>query len=371
VTDPSRNYRIGVIRGDGVGPEVVAQGLKVLERVADICGFHYDLVEYPWSSRLYLERKQLMPESALDDYRQLDALYLGALGDPRVERGLVERSVIMVIRLGLDLYVNLRPIVLYADHLTPLRGVTTLDVDMMVVRENTEDAYAGIGGALRPGTPDETAVAEMVFTRRGVERAIRFALELAKSRQRRNKVTLVDKSNAIRPQEIWRRVFAEVAREYPDVETNALYVDAAAMAMVTDPGRFDVIVTTNLFGDILTDLGAAIQGGMGGAASGNIHPGRVSMFEPIHGSAPDIAGQNRASPVGAVLALAMLLDYVGELGAAKRIEQSVRELLVSRRIPSLDADGGLSTDQVGDLITAELTVLGHGESEGSGHGSPT
>jgi 3-isopropylmalate dehydrogenase len=353
VSAGTRSYRIGVIPGDGIGPEVVAQGLKVLRGVADLRDFRYQLVEYPWSSRLYLERKELMPETALDEYRRLDALYVGALGDPRVERGLVERSVIMAIRLGLDLYVNMRPVTLFAEHLSPLRDVSPADVDMVVVRENTEDAYVGIGGTLRPGTPDETAVAEMVFTRRGVERAIRYAFELARSRARKRKVTLVDKSNAIRPQEIWRRVFAEVATEYRDVETDALYVDAAAMLMVTDPGRFDVVVTTNLFGDILTDLGAAIQGGMGGAASGNIHPGKVSMFEPIHGSAPDIVGQNRASPVGAVLAMAMLLDYIGEPEAGKLIESAVRDLLVSRRIPSLDACSGLSTDHVGDLICQE------------------
>jgi 3-isopropylmalate dehydrogenase len=356
VTTSTRAYRIGVIAGDGVGPEVVAQGLKVLRRAAELCGFDHELVEYPWSSRLYLERGELMPEPALNEYRQLDALYLGALGDPRVERGLVERSVIMTIRLGLDLYVNLRPVVLYAAHLSPLRKAATSDVDMVVVRENTEDAYVGIGGILRPGTPDETAVAEMVFTRKGVERAIRYAFDLARLRGKKRKVTLVDKSNAIRPQEIWRRVFANVAAEYADIETDALYVDTAAMVMVDDPARFDVIVTTNLFGDILTDLGAAIQGGMGVAASGNIHPGRVSMFEPIHGSAPDIAGQNRASPVGAILAMAMLLDYVGESGAAGMIDRAVRELLASRRIPGLDANSGLSTEQVGDLIVAELVA---------------
>jgi 3-isopropylmalate dehydrogenase len=333
----------------------VAEGLKVLERVADLQGFRYDLLEYPWGSRLYLEKGQLMPDSAIEEYRQLDALYLGAIGDPRVERGLVERSVIMAIRLGLDLYINLRPIVLYAEHLSPLKAVAPTDVDMAIVRENTEDAYAGIGGVSRQGTADETAIAEMLFTRGGVERAIRYAFELARSREKSRKVTLIDKSNAIRPQEIWRRAFADVAIEYPDVVTEALYVDAAAMQMVDNPARFDVIVTTNLFGDILSDLGAAIQGGVGSAASGNIHPGRVSMFEPIHGSAPDIAGKNCASPIGAILALSMLLYYVGENEAAAAIETSIRRLLVSRQIPTVDARSGLSTTEVGDLVTAELS----------------
>lgn len=295
-----------------------------------------------------------MPASALDEYRQLDALYLGALGDPRVERGLVERSVIMAIRLGLDLYINLRPVVLYAEHLTPLKNVRPDDVDMVVIRENTEDCYAGVGGVLRVGTEQETAIAEMVYTRYGVERAIRYAFELARTRDKRRHVTLVDKSNAIRPQEIWRRVFAQVGGEYPDITTDAMYVDAAAMYLVDDPKRFDVMVTTNLFGDILTDLGAAIQGGLGSAASGNIHPGRVSMFEPIHGSAPDIAGRGIASPIGAIAAVAMMLDYLGEQISASLIESAIRALLVSRRIETLDSRSGLSTRKTGDLVVTEV-----------------
>jgi 3-isopropylmalate dehydrogenase len=198
------------------------------------------------------------------------------------------------------------------------------------------------------------AIAEMVYTRQGCERCIRYAFELARARNKQKRVTLVDKSNAIRPQEIWRRAFSAVATEYPDVETDALYVDAAAMYMVDDPKRFDVVVTTNLFGDILTDLGASIQGGMGSAASGNIHPGRVSMFEPVHGSAPDIAGQNRASPVGAILALSMMLDYLGERDASRWIEATVRDLLAGHRIPTLDARSGLSTDETGDMIASAL-----------------
>jgi 3-isopropylmalate dehydrogenase len=276
-----------------------------------------------------------------------------------VEAGLVERSVIMTIRLGLDLYVNVRPIVLYAEHLCPLKDAQVEDVDMVVIRENTEDAYVGLGGIIRKGTPDETAIAEMIYTRRGVERCIRYACELARRRPRR-RLTLVDKSNAIRPQDIWRRTFAEVAEEYIDVATDAVYVDAAAMYMVGDPRRFDVIVTTNLFGDILTDLGAALQGGMGGAASGNLHPGAVSMFEPIHGSAPDIAGQNVASPVGAIAALAMMLDYLGESGAGEVVQGAIRSLLTSRRIPGLGARTGLATSQVGDLVVQELERSANG-----------
>jgi 3-isopropylmalate dehydrogenase len=354
VTSHARAYTIGVIPGDGIGPEVVKQGLKVLGSVAGICGFRCELVEYPWSSNLFLETGQLMPESSLHEYRRLDAIYLGALGDPRVERGLVERSVIMTIRLGLDLYINLRPIVLYAEHLTPLKGVRPADIDMIVVRENTEDCYVGIGGVLRQGSPDETAVAEMVYTRGGVERAVRYAFELARSRAKQRKLTLVDKSNAIRPQEIWRRVFTNVAQEYPDIQTDAMYVDAAAMYMVDNPARFDVVVTTNLFGDILTDLGASLQGGLGSAASGNIHPGRVSMFEPIHGSAPDIAGKGVASPIGAIAALGMMLEFLGESRAAHLTMSAIQNLLVSQRIPSLDATSGLTSEQAGDLVVAEV-----------------
>jgi 3-isopropylmalate dehydrogenase len=356
VTQPAnRSYSIGVIRGDGIGPEVVEEALKVLARVAEETGFSFDLVEYPWSSNRYLQSGELMPESALDEYRGLDALFLGALGDPRVERGVLERAVIMTIRQSLDLYINLRPIALYDERLCPLKDKSAADIDMVVVRENTEDVYVGIGGTLRKGTPDETSIAEMVFTRRGVERCLRYAFELARSRDGRKHVTLVDKSNAIPAQDIWRRTFALVAVEYPDIATDAIYVDAAAMYMISQPERFDVMVTTNLFGDILTDIGAVIQGGMGSAASGNIHPGQVSMFEPIHGSAPDIAGQHIASPIGAISAVAMMLEYLGEAVAARLIESSVRELLTSGELPSLDAKSGLSTTQVGDLVVRKLT----------------
>jgi 3-isopropylmalate dehydrogenase len=352
----SRSYAIGVIRGDGIGPEVVAQGLKVLERVASVTGFGYHLEEYPWNSQLYLDKRQLMPESALEEYRQLDALFLGALGDPRVERGLVERSVIMTLRLGLDLYINLRPVVLYDDRLCPIKNKTQADIDMIVIRENTEDAYVGVGGVMRQGTEDEIAIAEMIYTRKGVERCIRYAFDTAVARARAMRVTLVDKANAIRAQEIWRRVLADVARDFPGIETEAIYVDAAAMYMISDPARFDVMVTTNLFGDILTDLGAVIQGGMGSAASGNIHPGRTSLFEPIHGSAPDIAGKNIASPVGAITAVALMLDHLGEPVGSGLIDRAVRELIVSEQIPSLDAKSGVSTERIGDLVAAQVGV---------------
>ena len=268
---------------------------------------------------------------------------------------MLERAIIWGVRQTFDLYVNLRPIKLYSEDLCPLKGKTPDDVDMVVVRENTEDAYAGLGGIHRIGTPDEVAVAEMIYTRNGVERVIRYAFELAVARNKNGKpkVTLVDKANAIRAQDIWTRVFAEVAAEYPQVETDHAYIDAACMWMVKNPEWFDVVVTPNLFGDILTDLGAMVQGGMGIAASGNIHPGRVSMFEPIHGSAPKYRGKNTANPVATIEAGRMLLDHIGEPQAAALVGKAVRVALEEGRIRSLSA-GAHKTDEVGDIILAAL-----------------
>ena len=348
-----KTYNIGVIAGDGIGPEVINEGLKVLRTIKD--GFDVNLVEYPYSGAYYLKTKELVPDRVIDEWRTLDAVYLGAIGHPDVEPGLVERSVIMGLRLGLDLYVNLRPVKLFAEHLCPLKDKTPKDVDFVVIRENTEDAYVGLGGFFKKGTPDEIAVAEMVFTRKGTERVVRYAFELARSRSRK-KLTMVDKANAIRPQNLWTRVFAEVGKEYPDVEQNHLYVDACCMLMVKNPEAFDVIVTANLFGDIITDLGAMLQGGMGFAASGNIHPGKTSMFEPIHGSAPDIAGQGIANPLGAVLSLSMMLDYLGEKKTASRIESAVASLLISNRLPSLNGKSGMTTTQIGDAVSRQIAL---------------
>mgnify|MGYP001588385875 CR=1 FL=1 len=354
-----KTYNIGVVAGDGIGPEVINEGLKVLRSVKD--GFDVNLVEYPYSGAHYLKTKELVPDRVIDEWRTLDAVYLGAIGHPDVEPGLVERSVIMGLRLGLDLYVNLRPVKLFAEHLCPLKDKTPKDVDFVVIRENTEDAYAGVGGIFRKGTADEVAIAEMVFTRKGTERVIRYAFEFARRRggamsspTRRPKLTMVDKANAIRAQDLWTRVFAEVGKDYPDIDQNHLYVDACCMLMVKSPEAFDVVVTTNLFGDIVTDLGAMIQGGLGAAASGNINPGKTSMFEPIHGSAPDIAGQGVASPIGAILSLSMMLDYLGEKNTAARVESAVANLLRSKRLPSVDAKSGLSTAEVGDMVAREI-----------------
>jgi 3-isopropylmalate dehydrogenase len=347
-------YNLAVFPGDGIGPEVVNEGLKVLEKIARISGIQYKTTTLPWSSQYYLDTGKLMTEDDIQSLRQYDAIYFGALGDPRMPPGLVERSMILNMRFGLDLYVNLRPIVLYSEHLCPLKDKKPEDIDFVVVRENTEDAYAGMGGFFKKGAPDEVAISEMIYTRKGVERIIRYAFETARSRNKKRKLTLVDKANALPAHDLWRRTFAEVAKEYPDITTEVAFVDATTMWFVKNPEWFDVIVTTNLFGDIITDLGAMIQGGLGIASSGNIHPGQVSMFEPIHGSAPKYTGLNVANPLAAIGAASMMLEFLGEKEAGEQITKAIRGLLESRRIPSLDATCGLSTTEIGDMVVAEL-----------------
>jgi 3-isopropylmalate dehydrogenase len=356
-----KTYKIGIIAGDGIGPEVMREGLKVLQAIAAQDGFAAELVEYPYSGEYYLKTKELVPERVIDEWRTLDAVLLGAIGHPDVEPGLVERSVILGLRFGLDLYINLRPIKLYAERLCPLKNKGPADIDFEVVRENTEGLYSQIGGHLKKGTPDEVAMVTGVYTWKGCTRAIRYAFEVAVRRAeargpegRRPRVTLVDKANAIRPQDIWTRAFAAVAADFPQVETDHAYVDAACMWMIKNPEWFDVVVTPNLFGDIITDLGAMLQGGMGIAASGNLHPGQTSMFEPIHGSAPKHAGKGVACPLGAILAVSMMLDYLGEAPAARRIESAAAELLTTGDIPSVDTRSGLATSRVGDMLVGRL-----------------
>jgi len=347
-------YKIAVIGGDGIGPEVTIEALKVLKKTSELFGFKYEMTEYPFGSEHYLKTGELVPESVYSEYREHDAILLGAIGDPRIEVGLVERAVIAGIRFKLDLYVNLRPIKLYTESLCPIKDKKCEDVDLVVARENTEDVYTGIGGIMKKGTPDEVAIANMVFTRKGCEQAVRYAFELAKERGKDNKVTLVDKANAIRAQDIWTRTVEEVGKEYPDITHDHAYIDAACMWMVKNPEWFDVVVTTNIFGDIFTDLGAMIQGGMGIAASGNIHPGQVSMFEPIHGSAPKYKDKNVACPIAAIMAVQMMLDFLGEKKAAVAIEDAITSLLKSGRIKSLDARSGIPTSEMGDMVIKEL-----------------
>jgi 3-isopropylmalate dehydrogenase len=350
----SRTYTIAVIPGDGIGPEVVEEGLRVLERVAAMEGFGARLTRYPFGADHFLKTQEVLPDAAFDEIRGHDAILLGAIGDPRVPVGHLEFGIIARMRFGLDLYVNLRPVKLYAEHLCPLKDKTPDDVDFIVVRENTEDAYAGKYGFFKKGTPDEIASQEMIFTRKGVERVIRYAFELARRRGKARKLTLVDKANAVRAMELWTRTFAEVGAEYPDIAREHAYIDAACMWCVKNPEWFDVVVTSNMFGDILTDLAAMVQGGMGIAASGNLHPGRVSLFEPIHGSAPKYAGRNVANPIATIMAVQMMLDYLGESRAAARIEEAVAGLLRSKKLPSVGSDSGLSTRQVGDLVIDAL-----------------
>jgi 3-isopropylmalate dehydrogenase len=347
-----RTYRIGVVGGDGIGPEVVAEAVKVLRRVQD--GFALEFVDYDFGAERYLRTGELITDRDFEEIRALDAVLLGALGDPRCAPGFLERGILFRLRLGLDLYVNHRPVKLYAEKLCPLKGKGPADVDFLVCRENTEDAYVGEARTEGRGTPDESVVQEARYTWKGCERIIRYAFEQARKRNGKKKVTLVDKSNAIRGQEIWRRAFDLVGKDFPDVVRDAAYVDAACMWLVKNPESFDVIVTTNLFGDILTDLGAMLQGGLGIAAGGNLHPGRVSVFEPVHGSAPKYRGLNKASPIAAILAGALLLEHVGEPAAAARVEAAVRNVLQSGALPGVDASSGIATDEVGDRVVREL-----------------
>jgi 3-isopropylmalate dehydrogenase len=349
-------YDIAVIAGDGIGPEVTREGLKVLAAAGDVYGFHVRGTEYPFGTEHWLKTKELFPDVAFEEVRGMQAVFLGAIGDPRAPVGLVEHGVIMRMRVGLDLYVNLRPVKLYDARLCPLKDKEPEDVDMVIVRENTEDAYTAKPEFVDRGGPDEVASQAMRYTRKGTERIIRYAFELARKRNKDKKLLLIDKTNAIPAQDLWARVFEEVGREYPDVKTEHAYIDAACMWMVKNPEWFDVAVTTNLFGDIITDLGAMIQGGMGIAASGNIHPGKVSLFEPIHGSAPKYAGKNVACPVAAIMAASMMCEYLGERAAAAAIEKAVIDLLSSKKLTGVGT-GDHPTNEVGDLVAAEVRAV--------------
>jgi 3-isopropylmalate dehydrogenase len=348
----NRTYKIAVLGGDGIGPEVTAQALHVLRAAGKRFHFELNLTEYPFGTEYWLAHDVVFPDDAFQEVQKADAILLGAIGDPRAPVGLIERGVIGRLRWDLDLYVNLRPIKLYHERFCPLKDKRPEDVDMVIVRENTEDAYVHKPVFENLGGPDETAMQPMRYTRKGTERIIRYAFELARTR-RRKELLLIDKANAVRAHDIYTRVFAEVAREYPDVKTDHAYIDAACMWMVKNPEWFDVAVTTNLFGDIITDLGAMIQGGMGIAASGNIHPGKLGLFEPIHGSFPKAAGKNTANPIAAIMATSMMLDYLGEKEAASAVEAAVAGLLTSGQVTSLKA-GAHATDALGGMVLSRL-----------------
>jgi len=347
----NRNYKIGVLPGDGTGPEVVGEGLKVLEAVSEKCGFGYDLVKYDFGGERYLRTGEVLPNSAIEEFKKLDSIFLGAIGHPDVKPGILEKGILLKIRFELDQYINLRPIKLYPGVDTPLKDKGVEDIDFVVVRENTEGLYVGAGGFLKKGTPDEVAVQESINTRKGVERCIRYAFELCKKRNKRNKLTLCGKTNVLTYAfDLWERAFNEVAREYSEISTDYAHVDAACMWFVKNPRYFDVIVTDNLFGDIITDLGAMIQGGMGIAASGNINPEGVSMFEPIGGSAPKYTGKNVINPLAAICAVQMMMDYLGEKEAANLIEKGVIKV-TSEKLKSLSAGKmGYTTAEVGDMV---------------------
>jgi 3-isopropylmalate dehydrogenase len=356
----SRTYEIAVIPGDGIGPEVVRQGLRVLERVASIAGFTVKPTHFPFGAEHYLKTQETLSDASFSQVQAHRAVLLGAIGDPRMTPGFLEFGIVARLRFGLDLYANLRPVKLYDESLTPLKGRTPEHIDFMVVRENTEDAYAGMWGQFKKGTADEVATQEIIFTRKGTERVIRHAFEMCRARNRRKKLTLLTKANALRAMELWTRTFAEVGAEYPDVTREHQYIDAACMFVVTAPEQYDTVVTSNMFGDIFTDLGAALVGGLGIAASANLHPGKISLFESIHGSAPQFARQNRANPLATIMAVSMMLGDLGEPAAAKRVEDAVVRLLRSHRLPNLGMDSGFGTDQVGDLVLAELAGAGAG-----------
>ncbi len=344
----TRSHRIGVIRGDGTGPEVVAEGLKVLEAVRD--GFEVVLVEFDLGADRFLRTGEVLPEEELEGLRGCDAILLGAVGDPRVRPGILERDLLLRIRFELDQYVNLRPVVRYPGVQTLVPSHTEDGVDFVVVRENSEGLYSGAGGFHRKGTPFEVAVQESVNTRHGVERIVRYAFDLARGPGRRKKLTLVHKTNVLTfAGDLYQRVVNEVAAELPDVETDYVHVDAACIYFLDWPARFDVIVTDNMFGDIITDLGAMIQGGMGIAAGGNINPAGVSMFEPIGGTAPDHTGKGTINPLAAIGAVEMLLRQIREFGAAERVDAGIR--FATSKMESMRAgEMGCSTSEVGDLV---------------------
>ena len=343
--------RLAVIPGDGIGPEVVTEGLKVLDAVAARFSLQIERTEYDLGARRWHATGETLPDSVLDELRAHDAILLGAVGDPSVPSGVLERGLLLRLRFELDHYVNLRPVKLFPGVRSPLADIKPEQVDFLVVREGTEGAYAGSGGFLRRGTPQEIATEESVNTAFGVARVVRDAFTRAAGRPRR-KLTVVHKNNVlVHAGDLWARTVREVAAEFPGVSVDYCHVDAATIYFVTDPGRFDVIVTDNLFGDILTDLGAAIAGGIGLAASGNINPQRTtpSMFEPVHGSAPDIAGRGLADPTATILSVAMLLDHLGYREASQAVEAAVAEDLLER-----STAGRRTTAHIGDAIAAKI-----------------
>lgn len=345
-------HKIAVIPGDGTGPEVTAEAVKVLDAAAKRAGFKYETTHFDFGGDRYLRTGEVLPESAVSDLGKFDAILLGAIGHPDVKPGILEKGILLKLRFELDLYINLRPVKLYEGVDTPLKDKGPAEIDFVVVRENTEGLYAGAGGTLKRGTPDEVAVQESINTRKGVERCLRYAFEYTRKRNRRKTLTLCGKTNVLTYAfDLWERAFNEVGQaDYADIKRDYAHVDATCMWMVKNPEWFDVIVTDNMFGDIITDLGAMIQGGMGIAAGGNINPETVSMFEPIGGSAPKYTGQGVINPMAAIAAAQMLLVHLGETEAATRVDAAIAHV-VAKELKSMQAGKmGYSTSQVGDLV---------------------
>jgi len=364
---------IGVIAGDGVGPEVVKEGLAVLSEAAALDGFSYELVPFDLGGERFLKTGEVLPDEAIAGLRRCDAIFLGAVGHPGVAPGVLEKGILLRLRFEFHQYVNLRPVRLYPGVETPIKNKGPQDIDMVVVRENNEDLYVGAGGFTRKGTSEEVAIQTSINTRVGVERCLRFAFDLAVARGQERvfrglseedkqkgfigQVTMVAKTNVLTfAHDLWMRAFTEVSRDYPTIKSDYQHVDACCMRMVVSPERFDVIATTNMFGDIITDLGAVLQGGMGLASSGNLNPLRTapSMFEPVHGSAPDIAGKGIANPVAAILSIAMMLDHLKVDKTANRIRTAVAKVLAAGTPRTPDLGGKASTAEVGRAVRQAL-----------------
>ncbi len=350
-------YQIAVIPGDGTGPEVVNEGLKVLRAVSEKENFKLDLTLYDLGGDRYLKTGEILPDSVLGELRKVQAIFLGAIGHPGVKPGVLEQGILLRLRFTFDQYINLRPVKLYRAVDTPLKDKGPEHIDLVIIRENTESLYSGAGGFLKKGTPDEVAIQESINTRKGVERCLRYAFNFCLKRNKERKLTMAAKTNVLNyASDLWFRTFQEVAKEYPQVKTDYSHIDALCMWLVKNPEWFDVIVTDNLFGDIVTDLAAMIQGGLGIAAGGNINPdpGGVSMFEPMGGSAPKYTGKNMINPLAAIAACQMMLDHLGEKKAAQRLEKAVMQVL-DKHIKSLGAgEMGHTTQEVGDLVVKYL-----------------
>ncbi|HPA14574.1 MAG TPA: 3-isopropylmalate dehydrogenase [Desulfobacterales bacterium] len=351
--------KIAVIGGDGTGPEVVNEGLKCLKAVAEKIGFKYTTREFDWGGDRYLKTGEVLPSDFAETLKNFDAILLGAIGHPDVKPGILEQGILLSLRRALDQYINLRPVKLYPGVETPLAGKGPEDIDFVVVRENTEGLYVGSGGFLRKGTQGEVAIQESVNTRMGAERCIRFAFDLARKRNKMNKVTLCGKTNVLTyAWDLWERTFHEVgAAEYPDIQRDYAHVDATCMWMVKNPEWFDVIVTDNIFGDIITDLGAVIQGGMGIAAGGNLNPEGVSMYEPIGGSAPKYKGKGVINPLAAISSVQMMFEQFGEIEASDMLEKAIMEVITQKMKSMAAGKMGMSTSEVGDCVVEAIRKM--------------